>query len=119
LAVDGIGQVVAESILAWFADEDNVQVLEKFAKVGVQPHAEKIAGKLVGLDFAITGTLTTMSREEAADRIRRQGGEFQTSVGKSTNYLVAGGNIGESKRVAAEKFNTKIINEQEFLKILS
>ena len=118
LAVDGIGQVVAESILAWFADEDNLQLLEKFTELGVQPHIERLTGKLVNLNFAITGTLKTMSREEAADRIRRLGGEFHTSVGKSTTYLVAGGKIGETKREQAEKFNTKIIDENEFIKIL-
>jgi len=118
LAVDGIGQVVAESILAWFADEDNLKLLEKFTRLGVRPHAEKLSGKLVNLNFAITGTLKTMSREEAADRIRSLGGEFQTSVGKSTNYLVAGGEVSSSKRIAAEKFGTKIISEDEFLKLL-
>ncbi len=120
LVVDGIGRIVAESILAWFADPDNLKLLEKFDQIGVEPQAEKTSGKLNGQNFAVTGTLETMSREEAADRIRQLGGEFQTSVGKSTNYLVAGdpSKLGNSKRAAAEKFGTKIINETEFLNLI-
>ena len=121
LTVDGIGQIVAESILAWFADEDNLKLLEKFKDLGVVPQIEKIdlkTQKLSGQNFAITGTLETMSREEAAEKIRNLGGEFQTSVGKATNYLVVGGKIGASKKAAAEEFGTKIIYEKGFLKIL-
>jgi DNA ligase (NAD+) len=61
-----------------------------------------------------------MSREAAADLIREKGGEFQTSVGKSTNYLVAGdpSKLGNSKREKAAKYGTKIIDENEFLKLI-
>jgi DNA ligase (NAD+) len=118
LAVDGVGKIVAQSLLAWFADEDNLKLLEKFHSVGVEPYAEKIGAKLAGQSFAITGTLTTMSRDDAAEKIRLLGGEFQNSVGKSTTYLVAGGKIGASKRAAAEKFGTKILNETELLEML-
>ncbi len=118
LAVDGIGKIVAESLLVWFADLENENVLRKLNEFGVEPIAEKTGGKLDGVNFAITGTLTKMSREEAADKIRNLGGEFQTSVGKSTTYLVAGGKIGESKRAKAEKFGTKVIDETEFLELI-
>jgi DNA ligase (NAD+) len=119
LAVDGVGKVVAESILAWFADIDNEKLIEKMIGLGVDPRPETVGGKLDGVHFAITGTLKSMSREVAADRIRHLGGEFQNAVGQSTDYLVAGGKIGASKRAAAAKFGTKIIDEDEFLKLIS
>lgn len=116
--VDGVGKVVAESIVAWFADEDNERLLEKFEQLGVKPHFEKKSGKLAGKNFVVTGTLESMGRDEAADKIRAQGGTFQTSVAKDTTYLVAGGKVGASKLKKAEQYGTKIINEQELLKIL-
>jgi DNA ligase (NAD+) len=118
LAVDGIGDVVAESIAAWFADPDNEALLEKFASLGVTPHFEKKQGKLLGMNFVITGTIEGMSREEAADRIRALGGTFQTSVAKDTTYLVAGGKVGESKLKKASQYGTKIINGDGLKKLL-
>ncbi len=117
-AVDGIGEVVAESVVAWFADEDNVALLEKFSQVGVLPHYEKKSGKLAGVNVVVTGTLQTMGRDEIADKVRSLGGTFQTSVGKDTTYLVAGGKVGGSKLQKATKYGTEIINEQEFMELL-
>ncbi len=117
-AVDGIGKVVAESVAAWFTDEDNIALLEKFARLGVRPHFEKKQGKLIGKSFVVTGTLVSMGRDQAAEKIRSLGGTFQSAVGKDTDYLVAGGNVGASKLKKAEQYGTKIINEQEFLELL-
>lgn len=117
-SVNGVGVVVAESILGWFADEDNISLLDKFDSLNVKPYYEKKTGKLNGMNFVVTGTLETMGRDIAAERIRALGGIFQTSVGKDTDYLVAGGKIGASKLKKAESYGTKIINEQEFLNLL-
>jgi len=118
-SIDGIGIVVAESIIAWLSDEDNLRLLLKLQQIGIQPkHVDLSAGKLAGQSFAITGTLESMSRDAAAEKIRTLGGTFQNAVGKSTTYLVAGGKIGASKRAAAAKFGTKIIDEQEFLELI-
>ena len=117
-AVGGIGVIVAESILAWFADDDNLALLEKFSRLGVAPHYEKKSGKLAGLSFVITGSLESMSRDEAADKIRALGGTFQTSVAKDTTYLVAGGKVGASKLAKAESYGTKVITEASLLEIL-
>lgn len=117
-AVNGVGNVVAESIVAWFADEDNIQLLEKFASLGVKPHFEKKTGKLNGQSFVVTGTLETMGRDLAAERIRTLGGTFQSTVTKDTTYLVAGGNVGASKLKKATEYGTKIIDEKQFLKLL-
>ncbi len=116
--VDGVGEIVAESIVAWFADEDNVTLLEKFADLGVTPQFTKKSGSLAGQSFVITGTLQSMGRDAAAEKIRELGGTFQTAVAKDTTYLVAGGKVGASKLKKAEQYGTKIINEQEFLQII-
>ncbi len=117
--VEGIGDVVAESILAWFADEDNLKLLDKFEKLDVKPQfTSRSSGKLAGKSFAITGTLNTMGRDEAAEKIREKGGSYQTSVGKDTDYLVVGENVGESKLSKARKLGTKQITEAELIKQL-
>jgi DNA ligase (NAD+) len=117
-AVDGIGVVVAESIAAWFADDDNLALLTKFKASGVEPHYEVKSSKLAGQNFVVTGTLETMSRDEAAERIRAQGGSFQTAVAKDTTYLIAGGKVGASKLKKAQAYGTQIIDEAAFLALL-
>lgn len=117
--VEGVGEVVAESIVAWFADPDNLELLDKFEKLGVKPYFEqKTNGKFTGLSFVVTGTLESMSRDQASERIRSLGGTFQTSVGKDTSFLVTGGKVGSSKLKKAESYGTKIIKEAEFLTML-
>lgn len=117
--VEGIGKVMAESIYGWFVDEDNLRLLDKFTKLGVRPHYTQKEGVLVDKSFVVTGTLQTMSRDEAADRVRTLGGTFQTSVAKDTTYLVTGGTVGASKRAKAEKYGTTIISEDEFIELLA
>ena len=116
--VSGVGEVVAESVAAWFADDDNLAMLDKFNSLGVKPYFEMKEGKLAGLNFVVTGALETMGRDEAAEKIRSLGGTFQTSVGKDTDYLVAGGKVGGSKLKKAEQYGTKVINEKELLELL-
>lgn len=117
--VEGVGEVVAKSIAAWFGDEENVNLLCKFENVGVKPVFKKKSGKLVGKNFVITGTLESMSRDIAADRIRELGGGFQTSVAKDTNYLVAGGKVGDSKLKKAREYGTEIIDEKTLKEMLA
>jgi len=117
-AVDGVGTVVAESVVAWFADEDNEAMLEKFERLGVRPHFERKTGKLMGQSFVITGSLESMGRDEAAEKIRSLGGTFQSSVAKDTTYLVVGGKVGASKLKKAEAYGTKIIDEATLLSLL-
>lgn len=118
LAIDGVGTVVAESIVAWFADDDNGVLLDKFTALGVVPRYERKTGRLTGMNFVVTGTLDGMSRDEAADLIRAQGGGFQTSVAKDTTYLVAGGKVGASKLKKAESYGTKVIDQVEFERLV-
>ena len=116
--VDGVGEIVAESIVAWFADEDNVMLLKKFADLGVAPQFSQKSDRLAGQSFVITGTLQSMGRDVAAEKIRNLGGTFQTAVAKDTTYLVAGGKVGASKLKKAEQYGTKIIDEQTLLEII-
>lgn len=116
--LDGVGEIVAESIMAWFADEDNMTLLEKFADLGVTPQFTKKSGSLTGQSFVITGTLQSMGRDAAAEKIRNLGGTFQTAVAKDTTYLVAGGKVGASKLKKAEQYGTKIIDEQTLLELI-
>ncbi len=117
-AVEGVGEVVVESIAAWFADEDNIALIEKFASLGVKPEYQKVTGKLVGKSFVVTGTLESMGREVAAERIRELGGTFQSSVGKDTTYLVAGGKVGASKLAKAKAYGTEVIDEAKLLELI-
>lgn len=118
-AIEGVGDIVAESVVAWFADSDNLAVLKKFEELGVRPlESFKKVGPLDGKSFVITGTLKSMSRDQAAEKIRALGGTFQSAVGKGTTYLVAGGQIGESKLMNAQKYGTEVIDEIRLLKLI-
>ncbi|HVI60649.1 MAG TPA: NAD-dependent DNA ligase LigA [Candidatus Saccharimonadales bacterium] len=118
-AVEGVGEVVAASVAEWFSEPRNQQLLHKFKKLGVWPQTVKhVGGKLSGKSFVVTGTLESMGREEAGERIRQLGGTFQSSVGKDTDYLVVGANVGASKLKKAAKLGTKQLTEQQFLKML-
>jgi DNA ligase (NAD+) len=119
-AVEGVGNVVAESITAWFSLQENLELLDKFKTAGVEPTYESFAGgSLDGMRFVVTGSLDTMSREQAAEAIRRLGGIFQSSLGKDTNYLVVGANVGASKLAKAAKYGTKQISESDLQTMLS
>lgn len=119
VAVEGVGEVVAESIVGWFADQDNQELLKKFDQVGLEPvYKSRSKGPLHDKRFAITGALEGMGRDLAAERIRSLGGTFQSSVGKDTDYLVVGANVGESKLKKAREYGTKQISETELLKII-
>lgn len=118
--VEGIGEVVAESVVEWFAEPRNQALLDKFKQFGVSPQeVKRIGGKLSGKRFVVTGSLESMGREEAAEKIRALGGRFQSSVGKDTDYLVVGANVGASKLAKADKIGTKRLNEDDFIKILA
>lgn len=120
LEIDGIGKKVAESLTGWFASEDNLELLEKFENLGVQPHFEKreIGGKLNGVKFVITGMLSGFSREQMAQIIEQNGGIFQKSITRNTDFLLTGGKVGVSKLSKAEKLGVKVIGQEEFEKMI-
>ena len=117
--IEGIGKVVAESIMAWQSDKRQSHVLEKLAQEGVKPEKfHQIRGKLTGQEFVITGTLDSSSREVAGEKIVALGGTFKNAVTKDTTYLVIGANPGASKVTKAGKLGTKQISETELLKLI-
>jgi DNA ligase (NAD+) len=119
-AVDGIGMIMAESIVGWFLDDDNQSLIDNFKKYGVKPEPIKVVAnqKLVGKNFVVTGTLESMGRQDAADKIEALGGTFQKSVGKTTDYLVAGKSVGQSKLEKAKKNNIEVLDEAKFIELL-
>lgn len=118
-AVEGVGEIVAESVLGWFVDDDNQALITKFRQLGVWPQdVKKVGGKLNGMSFVVTGSLDSMSRDSAAEKIRSLGGAFQSAVAKGTTYLVMGKKAGQSKAVKAEKLGTEVIDEQRLLELL-
>lgn len=117
--IDGIGEVVAESIVEWFAEPENQHILDVFKSFEVWPlEVKQVGGRLEGQKFVVTGTLETMGRDDAAEKIRALGGTFQSSVGKDTDFLVVGKNVGASKLAKADKLGTKRLSEQELIDLL-
>ena len=117
LSIDGIGEKVAESILAYFSDDENLQILNKMFDFGVKvQNFAKNEGVLSGKNFVITGTLKEMSREQAAEKIELLGGKLQKSISKTTDFLVIGEKVGATKISKAEKLGVKVMDEDEFLK---
>jgi DNA ligase (NAD+) len=115
--VDGVGEVVAESIYGWFREKKNIELLKKLKEYGVHYGEAKRGDKLNGLTFVITGSLEKMAREEAEEKIRQLGGKASGSVSKNTSYVVMGENPG-SKAEKAENLGVKIISEKELLELL-
>jgi DNA ligase (NAD+) len=119
LEIPDIGEVVAESILAWFADEDNLRLLNELEELGVKPLVEQSGSlPLEGKSYVITGTLTSMGREEAEDKLRELGASATSSVTKKTTALIVGEKPGKSKLEKADKLGVPRIVEVEFLKLV-
>ena len=114
-SIDGVGPRVSKSILAWFADKHNQKVVKDLLEqIKVESVKKKTNQKLSGQIFVLTGTMPTLSRDEAKTMILNLGGKVSGSVSKNTNYVVAGENAG-SKYDDAKKLGIKIIDEKEFL----
>ena len=119
--LDGFGPKVAASVIEWFTDKKHRHFLEKLAKVGVEVYADDTPAKttaLSGKSFVITGTLSSMGREEAKDAIKKAGGFVQAGVSAKTNFVVVGENAG-SKEKKAKNLGVQTISEDEFLKMLA
>ncbi|OGG47939.1 hypothetical protein A2761_00965 [Candidatus Kaiserbacteria bacterium RIFCSPHIGHO2_01_FULL_51_33] len=119
-AISGVGPTVARSLAAWMHKDKHREILQRLMR---QIHIEKagtkrVGGVLFGKTFVLTGTLPTLSRDEAKEKIRARGGEAGSSVSKDTDFVVAGENPG-SKYEKARKLGVRVINEEEFQKMLS
>jgi DNA ligase (NAD+) len=120
MTVPSIGPKIADSIVAFFHEEENKKFLEKLRQAGVWLQQE-IAQKglpLSGKEFVITGTLQAFSREEAHNLIKALGGTAKDNVTKNTTYLVTGADPGENKLIRARALGTEQIDEEILLAIL-
>lgn len=118
--VDDIGEVSADCIRRFFADEKNRQQVERLKQAGLNMECKESAGedqRFAGLTFVITGTLPNMDRKEAAAMIENFGGKVTGSVSKKTNYLLAGENAG-SKLTKAQTLGISVISEDELLQMI-
>jgi DNA ligase (NAD+) len=117
--VTEVGPVVAQSVLDFFASSEGKNVLRRMKELGIQPKSEKASAKkaaelpLAGKTFVLTGTLPSMTREEATEKIEALGGHVTGSVSKKTDYVLAGVEPG-SKFEKAKELGVKILEEAEF-----
>ncbi len=119
IEINDIGEVVAESILAWFADEDNLKLLDDLKELGMAPvYEDQSKLPLAGKSYIISGTLASMGREEAEDKLRALGATITSSVTKTTTALIVGDKPGKSKTEKAAALGIPTMSEDEFLKLL-
>lgn len=116
--IDGLGDKSAEAITTFFTIEENIKLIERLKNIGVKTKTVK-KGKLPlnGKKFVFTGGLSTMSRPDASDMIKNKGGVVASSVGKDIDYVVVGDKPG-SKLEKAKKLGLKVIDEEEFKKLV-
>ena len=122
LQVEGVGQTIAENVQQWFMIPANVQILEQLTAAGLQMTADVsrlVSNRLAGKSIVISGTFTRHSREEYKAIIEENGGKNVGSISKKTDFILAGDNMGPSKRTKAETLGIPLIQEEEFLKMLS
>ncbi|RQW83699.1 MAG: NAD-dependent DNA ligase LigA, partial [Geobacter sp.] len=119
LSLREIGPQVAQSILAFFSNPRNRDVIQRMIEAGVEPISEekRLGGKFTGMNFVFTGTLTQFTRDEAKRIVETEGGHATGSVSRKTDYVVAGTDAG-SKLAKAKELAIPVISETEFLKIL-
>jgi len=122
--VDEIGIKIAESVVAFFASEENREIIQRLKEYGVQLEvsAQKLANqtnKLEGKSFVVSGVFTKVSRTELKKLIEDNGGKNVSSISSKTDFVVAGDKMGPSKKEKAEKLNVPLISEDVFLKMIS
>ncbi len=116
--IEGVGGIVASSLVGWFKDKDNARALGHLLKeVVVKKGEEKKGGSFSGKTFVLTGTLESLSRESAGEEVRKRGGSVSSSVSKKTDYVVAGDDPG-SKFEKAQELGVRVLSEKEFLNLL-
>lgn len=121
LEVEEVGGKIADSILAYFADRRNVEMIDRLRRAGVQLQAverARLSEALAGKKIVISGTFDLHSRPELKELIELHGGTNQSSVSKATDYLLAGSGIGPKKLETATKLGVRIISEEEFMEMI-
>jgi len=117
-SIEGIGPVSAHSVAGWFREPKHARLLERLlAHIHIRPQGKKEGGSLAGMTFVLTGTLATMTRDEAKARIKERGGKVSSSVSQMTNYVVAGIDPG-SKYDTAVTLGVLVLDEEAFLRMI-
>ncbi len=122
--VEGIGEVMAKSIVAYFHNEENQRILDRLKAEGLQmalsdEQQQGLSNALAGKSIVISGVFTQHSRDEYKAIIEQHGGKNVGSISAKTSFILAGENMGPSKLQKAQKLNIPIVNEEEFIKMLS
>jgi len=122
LKIDDVGIKIAKSIVDFFKNEDNLNLINSFKSFGIQIESEDFNDRksnlLENMFFVISGVFEKYTREELKDEIEQNGGNVSSSISKKTSYLITGLNPGPSKTMKAKNFEVKIINENQFLKMI-
>jgi DNA ligase (NAD+) len=123
IAVDEIGDKIAESIVAFFQDEYNLQIIQRLQNQGLQfelaAEENKVERDLFkGASFVVSGVFSSFSRDELKEKIEALGGKNVSAISAKTNYVLAGENMGPSKLEKAQKLNITILSEQDFLNMI-
>lgn len=120
IALDDIGDIVAQSIVDFFLNEENQKTIKGLLQAGVMPSmtSQTKAGVFQGQSIVVTGTLPTLSRAQAEELIIQNGGKPASAVSKNTSFVLAGEKAG-SKLKKAETLNILVLNEAEFLQKIS
>ncbi|PID52675.1 MAG: DNA ligase (NAD(+)) LigA [Candidatus Moraniibacteriota bacterium] len=120
-SIDGIGERAAESLVEWFTNDKNAHMLERMNVSGVHIKITEVSDKNNGMSgkvFVLTGTLASMTRDEAKEKIRAAGGKTASSVSAKTDYVLAGENAG-SKLKKAQDLGVKILDESTFIQLMN
>ena len=122
--IDEIGEKIAQSIVSYFANASNRQLVERLKEAGLQfsRSEEDLSGytdKLIGQSIVISGVFQHHSRDEYKALIEKNGGKNSGSISSKTSFILAGDNMGPAKLEKAQKLGIKIMNEDEFLELIS
>ena len=123
MEVEDVGEIVAQSILSFFADKKNLYLIERLEKAGLKLNAESTdfpegEKKLNGMSVVVSGTFSQISRDALKELIIKHGGKVQSGVSASTSFLVVGENMGPAKLEKATRLGIKIISENDFFKLI-
>ncbi len=121
--IEGIGEVMAKSIITYFHNEDNLKIIERLRNYGLQmelseAQTSNVSDKLAGQSVVISGVFAHHSRDEYKAIIEQNGGKNVGSISSKTSFILAGENMGPSKLQKAEKLGIRIVNEEEFLEMI-
>ena len=120
-AIDEIGEKIAESVIAYFTEPDNLKLVKGLQAAGLMMEAPELTAMtqsaISGRTFVLTGALEKMSRQKATEIIEKAGGKVTSSVSKNTDYVVAGSEPG-SKLTKARSLGINVLDEEQFMQLL-